>query len=186
MIKYLKSLVHVLNVNWKSFTTFPLQKLLIFFYARIIMNKIYHIIIISLALFLLFSCSPTQQLGKIYNSQEADELFGNVIFSTGIPRDTVANILDRTENNIMFGIINQNVIVLDNKRNLLYPSKAEFNETDVFTVYSVSIVRELLSLKNLNKGGLIEVAVEQRREVLSVSYDGSTLETGTHCPPYCN
>ena len=51
----------------------------------------------------------------------------------------------------MFGIINQNVIVLDNKRNLLYPYKAEFKDTDVFTVYSVSIVRELLSLRNLKK-----------------------------------
>lgn len=70
------------------------------------MSKIYHIIIISLALFLLLACNPTQQLGKIYSSQEADELFGNIIFTTAIPIDTVTSILERTEKNIMFGIIN--------------------------------------------------------------------------------
>lgn len=75
---------------------------------------------------------------------------------------------------------------MDNKRNLLYPSKAEFKVTDVFTVYSVSIVRELLSLKNLKKGSMDEVAVEQRREVLSITYDNNTLEMGIRCPPFCD
>ena len=75
---------------------------------------------------------------------------------------------------------------MDNKRNLLYPYKAEFNDTDVFTVYSVSVVRELLSLSSLKKGSTEEVTVEQRREVLSVSYENNTLETGTWCPPFCS
>ena len=111
MMNASKSLVHVLNVNRNTFSTLPSQKLFSIFYERFYMSKIYHVIIVALALLLLFSCSPTQ-FGKIYTSSQANELFGNVIFSTGIPLDTVATILEKTEKNIMFGIIKQKVIVL--------------------------------------------------------------------------
>jgi hypothetical protein len=145
------------------------------------MSKIYHIIIFVLLLFLFLSCSPTQQLGKIYTKDNAKQLLGNVVYSTEIERDTVAGLLNKTEKNIMFGIINKNLIILDNNRKLLYPLKAEFNDNDVFTVYSISVVKDLLS-----KGSSPIINVEQRREVLSVSYDNNTMEYGTKCPPICD
>jgi len=88
----------------------------------------------------------------------------------------------------MFGLINKNLIILGDNRRLIYPEKAEYKESDVFTVYSTDVVKELLSDTILRKQYDNEhetVQVEQRREVLSVSTDTQTLETGSKCPPSC-
>lgn len=180
-----KSLVLVLNHCPDVFSMFYLQKLFSSFYARIVMNKMYHIILISILLFLLLACSPTMEIGKVFTSDEADNLFGPVLFSEDIPQSNLSQLLSKTEKTIMFGIINKQLIILDSKRNLLYPEKAEYKDTDVFTAYSVSVLRELLSNSRLNKGNEEGVSVEQRIEVLSVTYGTNTLETGAKCPPMC-
>jgi len=145
------------------------------------MSKIYHIIIISVLLLLFLSCGTTKHFGKIFTTSEADQLFGKVIFSKEIPAETVISLLNRTEINIMFGLINREIVILDNNRKLIYPEKAEINDNDIFTVYSISVLKELLS-----NGSSQIVNVEQRREVLSVSYGNNTMETGTKCPPICD
>ncbi|MBK7630563.1 MAG: hypothetical protein IPJ23_07665 [Ignavibacteriales bacterium] len=150
------------------------------------MKKIYHIIIISFLLLLFLSCSPTKEIGKVFTNQEADKLFGTVLYSAQVPLQEIDVLLGKTDKTIMFGIINKGVIILDNKRNLLYPEKAEYKDTDVFTVYSVSLVRGLISeFRQKKMGDEEELSVEQRREVLSVSYGNNTLETGAKCPPLC-
>jgi hypothetical protein len=141
----------------------------------------YHIIIISVLLLLFFACSSTTQIGKIFATEEANKLFGDVIYSVDINSNVVLKLLNKTEKKIMFGLINRKLIILDNKRNLIYPGKAEFKDTDVFTVYSTDIVRKLILN---NEAG--NVSAEQRKEVLSVSTQKSTLEAGAKCPPYCN
>ena len=149
------------------------------------MSKIYHVIVVSMLLLLLLACSPTKEIGKVFTIEEADKIFGPVLFSEDIPQSTLSQFLSKTDKTIMFGIINQQLIILDNNRNLLYHEKAEYNDTDVFTGYSVSILRELLSNSRLNKGNEEDVSVEQRREVLSVTYGTNTLESGAKCPPMC-
>lgn len=188
MIDSEKSLVHVLNHYSGNFNMFVLQKLFNSFYTRIIMSKIYHILIFSVLLLLFLSCSPTSQLGKIYTPEEANKLFGNVIYSVDMNSNTLSELLNKTDKSIMFGLIDRQLIILDNNRNIIFPEKAEFKETDVFTVYSTNVVMELLSGKALNKQSVEEVdsvSIEQRREVLSVSTDAQTLETGGKCPPFC-
>jgi hypothetical protein len=152
------------------------------------MSKIYHIIVVSVLLLLFLSCSPTSQMGKIYMPEEANKLFGNVIYSVNINSNTLSELLKKTDKSIMFGLIDRQLIILDNHRNIIFPEKAEFKETDVFTVYSTNIVMELISGKALNKQTDEEadtVSIEQRREVLSVSTETNTLETGWKCPPNC-
>ena len=152
------------------------------------MSKIYHLIFVSFITLLFLSCSPTSQVGKLYSPEEANKLFGNVIYSVDINTNTLAGLIKKTDKSIMFGLINKQLIILDNKRHLLYPEKADFKETDVFTVYSTTVLNELLETGKLNKqtdGDAETVSVEQRREVLSVSSDAQTLETGNKCPPYC-
>lgn len=144
------------------------------------MSKIYHIIIISILLLLFFACSSTTQMGKIYTLEEANKLHGNVIYSVEINNNVLLELLKKTENSIMFGLINRELVILDNHRNLIYPEKAEVRDTDVFTVYSTDIVSELILNKESDN-----ISVEQRREVLSVSTQLSTLESGVKCPPYC-
>jgi hypothetical protein len=152
------------------------------------MSKIYHLIFVSFIALLFLSCSPTSQVGKLYSPEEANKLFGNVLYSADINTNTLAALIKKTDKSIMFGLINKQLIILDNKRHLLYPEKADFKETDVFTVYSTAVLNELLETGKLNKqtdGDAETVSVEQRREVLSVSSDAQTLETGNKCPPYC-
>ena len=152
------------------------------------MSKIYHIIVVSVLLLLFLSCSPTSQMGKIFTPEEANKLFGNVIYSVDINSNTLSELLKKTDKIIMFGLIDRQLIILDNNRNIIFPEKAEIKETDVFTVYSTDVVMELLSGKAVNKqtdGEAETVSIEQRREVLSVSTDIQTLETGGKCPPLC-
>ncbi|MDP2366490.1 MAG: hypothetical protein Q8M94_22275, partial [Ignavibacteria bacterium] len=104
------------------------------------MSKIYHIIFISVLLLLFISCTPSKQIGQLYSSEEANKLFGNVILSLDVERALIPELIKKTENTIMFGIINQQVIILDNNRKLIYPEKAEYKDTDVFTFYSIEVV----------------------------------------------
>ncbi len=129
---------------------------------------------------LFLSCSSTQQAGKIYTNTEAYQQFGVVITSGEIPAEKVKELLTKTENTIMFGIVNKTPIILDNNRKLLYPEKADYKDTDVFTAYSISIIKELFAKSNEKK-----LIIEQRREVLSVSLGNYTLKTGLKCPPFC-
>jgi hypothetical protein len=131
-------------------------------------------------LLLFISCTPSKQIGQLYSREEANKIYGNVILSLDVERALVPELIKKTENTIMFGIINQQVVILDNNRKLIYPEKAEYKDSDVFTVYSVSMLRELISKPNPDY-----INVEQRREVLSVSYNQQTLETGIKCPPNC-
>lgn len=180
MMNRKKSLVHVLNHYPRIFNMLPLQKKFLSLYARIIMSKIYHVIVISTLLLLFLSCSPTQQIGKVFTNTEAYQQFGAVIYSSEVPREKVIELLNKTEKTIMFGLVNKIAIILDNNRKLLYPAKAEYTDTDVFTAYNISSVKELLSKSNSQS-----LVIEQRREVLSVSLSNYTLETGWKCPPNC-
>jgi hypothetical protein len=152
------------------------------------MSKIYHLILVSILALLFLACSPTTQIGKIYTIEEADKLLGKVIYSVDLNSSVLNKLLMKTDKSIMFGLIDRQVVILDNHRKLIYPEKAEFKDTDVFTVYSADLVMELLSSKALNKqnNGISDsVSIEQRREVLSVSSEAQTLESGWKCPPAC-
>jgi len=148
------------------------------------MSKIYHIIFVSVLLLLFISCSPTKEIGKIYTREEANKLFGNVIYSVDLNISVLSELLKKTEKSIMFGLIGRQLIILDNNRNLIYPEKAEYKDTDVFTVYDTDVVSQLISNKE-SRSQSENVSVEQRIEVLSISTEKNTLEMGLKCPPLC-
>lgn len=148
------------------------------------MSKIYYIPYIFILLLLFISCSPTTQIGKFYTPEEANKLFGNVVYSVDLNTSVLSELLKQTEKSIMFGLIDRQLIILDKHRNLIYPDKAGYKDTDVFTVYSTDVVSQLIS--NKGYGNQSEnVSVEQRREVLSISTEKNTLEMGSKCPPFC-
>ena len=125
--------------------------------------------------------SQAQTYGQIFTKQEADELFGPVLISFPITKPAVYSFLTRTNNYIMFKVKDNKAIVLDNKRNVLFPKATIINSSDEFHMFSVSVVNELLSLGNDNS-----VYIEQRTNVLSVSSGGFTMEIATICPPFCD
>lgn len=118
--------------------------------------------------------------GKIISKESADKLFGPVLISVKVPTENLKSLITQSSKVVMFKIINNNVYVLDDKRNVLSPSGLSVSSSDVFSVYAVSVVQELL-----NDGGSSVTFVEQREKVLTITNGEDTLEYSFVCPPYC-
>lgn len=136
-------------------------------------------------LFYLSSSAFAQQAGKIISNEEANNNFGAVSQFTLVSRSFLETMLKQSGQSIMFRVTDSGLIILDANRNVLFPesneAKVKVKEEDVFTVYSSSVVYDLL---NRGEGTLLNI--EQRAEVLSITFGLSTLEYGIPCPPYCN
>jgi len=128
----------------------------------------------------MISASLAQTYGHIFTKQEADEKFGPVLQSVAISKPTFQSFLTQTNNYIMFKVVDNKVIVLDNKRHAIFPLGVSINSTAQFTMYSVSVINDLLSRGNDNT-----IYIEQRSNVLSISCGGITMEVGSLCPPIC-
>jgi len=122
-----------------------------------------------------------QTVGKIYDKDEADSLYGSSVTTLSMSKSLLAAILDETSDYVMFKIDNNRIIILGDDREQLYPGQLIISEADVFTMYSKSKVVELL-----NQGSGTTVYVEQRSTPLTLTYGESTLEEGSLCPPFCN
>ncbi len=71
-------------------------------------------------------------------------------------------------------------VIADQNRMPLDPSDATIESTDVFSVYSVSVLEELLS-----QGSNINTQIEMRGNTLCVKNGQKIMEYGVLCPPYC-
>jgi hypothetical protein len=121
--------------------------------------------------------------GTIFTKEQADQDYGPALESIPIPAEAFRLLLNQTSNHIMFRIENGNLFVLDNNRNLIYPqTDANIQPTDECIVYSLSVIDELLESSGIPG---INVNIERRSSVLSVTYGDKTMETGAMCPPNC-
>jgi len=141
------------------------------------------IFILSMLLILCLTSTSTlsQTYGEIFTNTEANQNFGPVLESVPLLASTLQRLLNQTDNYIMFKIIDGDVIILDSRRNVIYPIGKSINSQDIFTIFSVSVINELLGKTTNTK-----FFVEQRTKVLSISYGGYTLEVGSFCPPFCD
>ena len=145
------------------------------------MYKLSIFILSMLFIFCLASTSIlSQTYGEIFTSAEADQMFGPVLKSVTLPSSSLKELLNQTDKYIMFKVVEDEAFMLDNNRNLLHPMAKNINPSDVFTVFSVSVIYELLS-SNRNA----KVFIEQRSSVLSISSGDLTMEVGALCPPFC-
>ncbi|MCH7962956.1 MAG: hypothetical protein IH852_03360 [Bacteroidetes bacterium] len=136
---------------------------------------------VSFIVLVSFSNSFAQTYGKIFTMSEANQIYGSVLKSISIPTTTIENLLNECNNYIMFRIVNNRVFVLNDSRRVLRPENKSINSRDVFTMYSKSVVQDLLS-----QGGGSDAYIEQRNGVLTVTYGNYTMEVGSICPPVCN
>ena len=136
------------------------------------MKKI--LLIVVLFWFELFS------QGKILSKENADQLFGPVLVSKEIPTDTLMMYTNQSFNVIMFKLMNNELYILDNDRNVMLPLGATINSTEIFSMYSVVIVQQLLS-----DGNSPFTTVEKRKDVLTITNGEFTLEYSILCPPLC-
>lgn len=145
-------------------------------------NYFGHSTILFVFFFLLSSTTRCQTYGQIFTKAEADTLFGSISISVSVPVSEIQNFLDQTNNVLMFKIKDGNLIVLGDGREPIYPSSDTVSviTTEIFKVYSKSIITELL-----NKGESGMVYIERRKSELTITFGGFTLEMGTFCPPFC-
>jgi hypothetical protein len=123
----------------------------------------------------------SQVAGKIFPSSQAVGLLGPVTSSFSINVPLLKSIAVQTPHYIMLGVIKNQLIILDNKRNVLYPKGAVISSSDVFHVFSTSLLLQLLA------DGTSQVAsVDMRNSVLSVTNGATTMEYSFLCPPFCN
>ncbi len=118
--------------------------------------------------------------GKILSKETADQLFGPVLVSKEIPTETLKMYTNQSFNVIMFKLMNNDLYILDNNRNALLPLGVTINSTEVFSMYSVTIVQQLLA-----NGNSPFTTVEKRKDVLTITNGMFTLEYSLLCPPFC-
>ncbi len=118
--------------------------------------------------------------GEMFTKEVANQRFGKVQKSVELPTSTLQSLLEQTDSNIMFRVVDGGVIILDNNRNVIYPEDITISQDDVFSMFSVSVVNDLLS-----QGDYPNVNIEGRDTALTVTYGDHTLEVATLCPPIC-
>jgi hypothetical protein len=144
-------------------------------------QMIKYIKIFSLILFTFICYSSATAQGQLFTKEDANQRFGPVLKSIDLPVSAFTGLTNQTSNHLMFRIQGNQPIVLDGKRNVLYPAGTVVNPQEVFTVYNISVINELLS----NNSGEF-ISIEQRKDVLSISFGEMTMEVGTLCPPFCS
>lgn len=118
--------------------------------------------------------------GKIISKKEAGELFGDVLVKKEIESEFLRTLCNKSVENMMFKIVDSEVIILGDNRKVIYPPEKVISEADVFSRYSKSLVIELLE-----KGGSDKTYIEERKEVLTISNGLYVLEFSVPCPPLC-
>lgn len=118
--------------------------------------------------------------GKIISKTEADNLFGQVLITKQIPTENLKTFTNQSFNVLMINIINNDLYILDNNRNVLTPIGVHVSNAEVFSVYSLSVIQQLIS-----DGGSSVTFVEKRKEVLTITNGNYTLEYSMLCPPFC-
>jgi hypothetical protein len=133
---------------------------------------------------IIFICSisfPQNIVGKIYTNAEANSLFGPVITSVPISSIQLTNLTLQTTNYLMFRILNGNLTILGDKRNVLYPVNAIISPQDVFRILSISLVQKIIK-----DGNSPMTYIELRKnEILTITNGVYSLDYATLCPPFC-
>jgi hypothetical protein len=119
--------------------------------------------------------------GKLFTKEEADKEFGAVISRKEIETSVLTNLCEKSANVLLFNLSDDNAVILGRGRIPLYPDeKLAIPEDEVFHVFSVSIIKELL-----DTGGSKITTIERRKNHLTVTNGNTTMEFSSICPPYC-
>jgi len=121
-----------------------------------------------------------QPLGQLLSKEEADKQFGPVLSGVEMESTQISSLFAKSDNVLMFNIINGQAVVLGNGRKVLFPEDANIDSETVFHVYGISILQELLE-----KGNSPVSSLEMRKDVFSITNGATTLEFSANCPPYC-
>jgi hypothetical protein len=124
--------------------------------------------------------AQTKTIGKIFTKDDANTLYGNVIFMVTINVSELDSVLSQTQNVIMFNIMNKKLVLLGDNRKVISSDTVSISPTDVFAVCSKSKLLELL-----NYGDGTQINFEIRLNHPTITYGMHTLEETSICPPIC-
>jgi hypothetical protein len=124
---------------------------------------------------------PQNIVGKIFTNAEANSIFGPVITSVPISSIQLSNLTSQTTNYLMFRVLNGNLTILGDKRNVLYPVNAIIDPKDVFRILSISLIQKIIKDGN-SPMTYIEV---RNNEILTITNGACTLDYSVLCPPFC-
>ncbi|MDR3666987.1 MAG: hypothetical protein P4L35_09105 [Ignavibacteriaceae bacterium] len=130
-----------------------------------------------------FNLSWSQNIvGKEYTMVDADNIYGPVITSVQISSNFLISLTNSTVNFIMFRINNGNLIILGDNRKSLHPSGIKISPQDEMRVFSVSLLKKLIS-----DGNETNTKIEIRNNnILTLTNGNYTLEMSWPCPPTCD
>lgn len=134
----------------------------------------------SLVLLVSANSNYSQNIGTIFTSVKAEELYGSVISAVEISKDSLLEILNKTNDYVMLNIVEEKAVFLDQSRNVISGHKISIKESDVFYKCSKSKIIELIDLENS-----LNLSIEIRSDRLTISNNNYTLEELFPCPPYC-
>ncbi|KAB2846023.1 MAG: hypothetical protein F9K45_02735 [Melioribacteraceae bacterium] len=117
--------------------------------------------------------------GKLFTKEEAEREFGPVTFSLQMNSGEVRNLISASPEKIMFKFVDDNLIVLNNNRQVIYGT-FDVQSTDVFHNISASVLNDLLL-----QGGQDITKFQMRGEIFSIENGLTVLEYSEPCPPYC-
>ena len=149
------------------------------------MKNLNRILFVSLGLLLLISVSINAQnadtkIGEIFSKASADQQYGPVLESVTIPTSTLEDLMAKSEKILMFKFVDNEIYILNDKREVIYPAGKSIDADAKLAVYSISVINELIST-----GDQPMIQVEQRNAVLSITSGIQTLEASAWCPPLC-
>lgn len=119
--------------------------------------------------------------GKVFTRIEAESQFGSIRKNIQFSAADLTNLLEKAGENIMFKIKNGKLIILDSKRNVLYPEGEKIDDKEVFNLYSVSMVKQFM---DSNKDQEM-LDFEEREKAFTISGENLILDLSSDCPPWC-
>lgn len=167
------------------------------------------LILSSISIFLLlilFTSISTAQgklgvVGKLFDKNEANVLFGKVIGSLTISAAELNVALDKGNDYILITVKDNQVVIRNEKREYLSNERVNLGEDEKMYIFSKSMIKDLLKTQKPVKHGRSAVGtntmsaaasaaadlvtVEVRASVLSLSTDTAVLEQAFPCPPTC-
>jgi hypothetical protein len=117
--------------------------------------------------------------GKIITAEEADSLFGTPDKILKFESSALRKFAE-SSGYLYFNFSGTDLLIVNNKKEPLYPAEHKLQGNEIFTIYSSSVVKDLLS-----QGEYEYVEIQFRKDVLTISNGNYILEYGMLCPPYC-
>jgi len=124
-------------------------------------------------------------VGKIYDSNRANELYGAVLNSVEFKTADLVAMLDHCDNYMMFKIKNNEVVVTDDNRNVLTNNKIYLTSSILNYVSKNDAITENEGLNLVSKSRILElidgynlstIKFEKREKVQTIRAGKNTLE----------